>query len=202
MAKSAIHTPKQVKDFLEEVKSQTDRGAAIVAAAVLESLTELVILHRLIELSSDRKDALFDRPNAPLSSFSAKIEMAYALGIIHNDARLGLHLIREVRNKFAHRIEPLAFENPEVAKLIATRASPSVKALSKPIREKFLTMFQAVAVVLYGTLAADIRIKSLAETHEAHFLELLFRVEGVEGAASRAAGGLNPKPESHGPKPK
>jgi len=41
MAKKKIHTPDQVSAFLEELKTQTDRGMAIVAAAVLEELVEL-----------------------------------------------------------------------------------------------------------------------------------------------------------------
>jgi hypothetical protein len=55
---------------------------------MLEELLELVICARLIEISSNRKEALFDKMNAPLSSLSAKIEMAFALGIISESAGL------------------------------------------------------------------------------------------------------------------
>jgi hypothetical protein len=171
MAKGRMHTPEQVRAFLAEVKSQSDRGTAIIAGSVMEELTELVILKRLIELSGERKDALFDKMGAPLSSFSAKIEMAYALGIIVNEFRLALHLIREIRNKFAHRIEALTFDHPEVAHLLDTRASEHFKESKTSRREKFLGTFSAAAVVLYGTLAADMRLKSLEETHPGHFLE-------------------------------
>src|SRR5687768_9142964 len=101
MAKKPLHTSEQITAFLEELKTQSDRGVAIVAASVLEEITKGLILARLIELSSDRRDTLFEKTGAPLSSFSAKIEMAFALGAITNEIRLGLHLIREIRNRFA-----------------------------------------------------------------------------------------------------
>ena len=43
-------------------------------------------------------------------------------------------------------------------------------------------LFQGMAVVLYGTLAADIRIKSIAETHQEHTLRIL--AEAIKAAAS------------------
>jgi hypothetical protein len=201
MAKTATHTAAHVKAFLKEVESQSDRGAAIVAASVIEELTKLIILDRLIELSAERKEALFDRMNAPLSSFSAKIELAFALGVIANELRLTLHLIRDIRNKFAHRIESLTFDHPDIATMIATRASPSVQAMQKSVREKFMAIFNASAIVLYGTWAADMRIRSLEETHTDHFLKwFAAAVQTAQGQAPGAKG-ANPASESSPPKP-
>src|SRR5438876_787528 len=69
MPKTQFHTQEQISAFLQELKTQTDRGAAIIAAAVLDELLELLILDRFIKLGSERRDALFDRTGAPLSSF-------------------------------------------------------------------------------------------------------------------------------------
>jgi hypothetical protein len=153
MAKATVHSKEQVKAFVEEVKTQSDRGTAIVATAILDELLALIISARFIELSSERRDTLFTRMGAPLSSFSAKIEVAFALRTINNDARLALHLLRDVRNKFAHRVEPLTFDHPEVAKIIEDRVSEVIKKAQKPLREQFLGIFSALTIVLYGTLA-------------------------------------------------
>jgi DNA-binding MltR family transcriptional regulator len=201
LVRKAIHTSDQVKAFLGELKTQSDRGVAIVAAAMLEELLELIILARLIEIPSKRKEALFDRMNAPLSSLSAKIEMAFALGIINETARRAMHLVRDVRNKFAHRLEPLTFHHPEVIGLIEGKdAMPSVKAMKKPTKEQFLDTIQALAVVLYGTLAADIRIKSLEETHQEHFLQVAMKVHSLSQAVNLASTQETPLPKGTEPK--
>jgi len=40
--------------------------------------------------------------NGPISSFAAKIDMAYALGITADEVNLELNKIRKIRNLFAH----------------------------------------------------------------------------------------------------
>jgi Kef-type K+ transport system membrane component KefB len=96
MSKPKSHTQDQVAATLEELKSQTDRGTAIIAAAVLDDILHQVLLARLIQLGSERHEGLFERTGAPLYSFSAKIEMCFAVGALSNQARLALHLIRDV----------------------------------------------------------------------------------------------------------
>ena len=52
----------------------------------------------------------------PLSTFYAKIELAYALGLISDMDRLDLHVIRSVRSDFAHTASLIKFDTPEVKK--------------------------------------------------------------------------------------
>src|ERR1700728_857699 len=87
MVMTKIQTPQQVQAILAEVRSQTDRGAAIVAAAVLDDILRTLILARFVELSAARRDALFEGINAPLSSFSARIELGLAAGVFRHEAR-------------------------------------------------------------------------------------------------------------------
>ena len=174
MSKPKSHTQDQVAAILEELKSQTDRGTAIIAAAVLDDLLHQVLVARLIQLGSERHEGLFERTGAPLSSFSAKIEMCFAVGTLSNQARLAMHLIRDVRNAFAHRIEQITFDHPTVATMIQARIMSSLKKPGRSNRDMFIDSFSAVAFIIYGTLSAkDIRIKSLEETHAAYFLEVL-----------------------------
>src|SRR5664279_2548110 len=60
--------------IVDELKKQTDRGAAILAAAVLDQMLETVIEKRLLIFDSKQRKALLGRM-APLSTFSAKIEI-------------------------------------------------------------------------------------------------------------------------------
>jgi hypothetical protein len=136
----------------------------------------MLLLARFIELGSERKEALFDKIGAPLSTLSAKIEVAFALGVISNEARLAAHFVRDVRNKFAHRIEALSFDHPDMAEIIEKRTLPSAKKVLSTNRERFLGTMQGLAAALYGTLAADIRIRSLEETHQAHFARIMVEI--------------------------
>jgi hypothetical protein len=105
------YTHEQMQAIVDEIGKQTDRGAAIIAAAVIEDVLEHLIIARLVELPSKRKKALFDQSNGPLSSLSSKIELGLALGLFNDERRGSLHLIREVRNAFAHTMDPISFEN-------------------------------------------------------------------------------------------
>jgi hypothetical protein len=148
-------------------------SAAIIAAAILDDLLNQLLTARLLKLGSDRHDSLFERTNAPLSSFSAKIEMCFAVGVISNSARFAMHLIRDVRNEFAHRIEQITFDHPTVANMIQTRILSGLEKPGRSNRDLFIDSFSAVSFIIYGTLAAgDLRIKPLEETHQQHFLEV------------------------------
>src|SRR5882672_10893217 len=104
-------------------------------------------------------------------------------------APLAMHLIREVRNEFAHRIEQITFDHPDVATKIETRILRSIKKLGKSNREMFIDSFSAVALIIYSTLSAtDIRIKSLEATHQEHFVQMVLKYSEVLREANPAAG--------------
>src|SRR5262249_26991661 len=149
---------------------------------------------------SRRREALFDRMNAPLSSLSAKIEIAYAAGAISEEARVGLHFVRSVRNKFAHRVEALKFDDPEIAKLIDVNGPESVRELNRSHRSKFLTTFHGLALVLYATIDADVRLKPVEETHNEQYLSALIAAMPMYAEAARTAEGKEPPAGSPPPK--
>jgi hypothetical protein len=169
VARTQAHTRAIITAFTEEIEKQTDRGAGIVAAAVLEDALTLTIEIRLLELSSDRRDRLFGRMG-PLSNFSAKIELGFALGLFSNEGRKAFDMIRDVRNKFAHEVNISSFDDPRIAGLVKkgeTEQSP--KNLTP--RESFIKMFMASIALMYLEQTADIRLKSLGETHQDLFIQ-------------------------------
>lgn len=94
------------------------RVAAIVGSTFLEDVTHLAITTKTVDLSKDDSDKLYVG-SAPLSSFSAKILAAYALGLIGPKARHDLDRIREIRNAFAHAKISVTFETPAIANTIS-----------------------------------------------------------------------------------
>jgi len=70
-------------------------------------------------LKSDKKVAdRFFKGMGPLSSFSARIDMAYLLGLLGDDHRyyMSFHSIRKIRNLFAHTLAPIDFSSSEIKK--------------------------------------------------------------------------------------
>ena len=105
-SKIEINQEKLVTDTTELVKSLTkesERAAVVLGAAKLDSLFEL-LLKRALAPCAGGKDDLLDAER-PLGTFSAKISIAYRLGLIDKDVEFSLQAIRKIRNSFAHSIE-------------------------------------------------------------------------------------------------
>jgi len=88
--------------FVTEFGQETDRAAVLLGAAKLDELLLGVLMQFLIPNPSSKDEFL--EPDGPLSTFSARIHAIYRLGIIDNDFARSLHLIRKIRNDFAHEI--------------------------------------------------------------------------------------------------
>lgn len=97
----------------QEFSKESDRAAVILVASILDELLRNLLAARLAPVSSSNDD-LFDGPNAPLSSLSSRIEMSYRIGLISVKFSRDLHLIRRIRNTFAHNIHGCAFEDARI----------------------------------------------------------------------------------------
>ena len=67
---SVEETIRRAMDYFTELYEESDRGAAILAAATFEHWLESNIIENFVELDQDMRNNLFD--NGPLSAFSAK----------------------------------------------------------------------------------------------------------------------------------
>jgi len=90
--------------------------ALYVASNLERSLEELIAL-RMPNLSNTLKEQLFTG-YGPLSSFSARIDIAFALDLIPANLRRDLHAIRHIRNHFAHATERVHFDSPKMEHLL------------------------------------------------------------------------------------
>jgi hypothetical protein len=99
--------------FLEEFSKESDRAAVIVAASIFDDALGNLLKQFLVPTASSQ-DELFDGANAPLSTFSAKIAFAHRLGLISGAFARNLHLIRRIRNEFAHNIHGGSFQDSAV----------------------------------------------------------------------------------------
>lgn len=95
--------------FHDRLSDESERGTAIVAAALMDDALQNLLQAKLVP-SCERNDELFSGAYAPLSNFSAKIDFAYRVGLIGLEMRGSLHLIRKIRNEFAHSSTDITFE--------------------------------------------------------------------------------------------
>jgi DNA-binding MltR family transcriptional regulator len=120
--------PKTLKDLRKEIPSTndvmsrlaaaqraSDYEAAILSASLLEYMLMQAIVSKLIPLGRDHLNSLFfDGGNAPLSTFSAKIKLSYALGIVSSETRLQIERVNDLRNHFAHHKDRASFDEESV----------------------------------------------------------------------------------------
>jgi hypothetical protein len=110
---TAAEVAEAFEKYSTLLKRESDRGAVIVGAAILDDLLQEVVVARLVS-SPEREDELFDGYNSPCSSFGSRIDLAYRIGSITARVRSDLHLIRRMRNDAAHTGEHRDFESPQI----------------------------------------------------------------------------------------
>jgi hypothetical protein len=110
---------RHFKSFSKSLRSETDRACAVLAVTLLDSMLEKLLRKTMIKGA----DLQLFQPQGPLSSFSAKIELCFSMGLIAKDEYDELHLIRKIRNHFAHLVNHrLRFWSPVVrAKVFSLR---------------------------------------------------------------------------------
>ena len=101
-----------MKIIQDEFDNQSDRGLAVLSVCFLDVMLES-ILERFFVQDETKTKFLFD-PEQPLGTFSAKIKITHALGLISDRESKELNTIRKIRNKFAHLISSISFDNSTI----------------------------------------------------------------------------------------
>jgi len=92
------------------LRRETDRGAVILTTSAFEDELQRALARKFKGLNSTEQAELFGF-EAPLRSFSAKIRIAYALGILDKSAKRIAEVIRVMRNTCAHSPMATSFED-------------------------------------------------------------------------------------------
>jgi mannitol operon repressor len=140
---------EQLGEFLNYFNKESDRGAALLASALLEERLYEIIL-AFFSTNSTSKEML-NGYNAPLGSFSSRINIAFALSLIQRNEFKELHSIRKIRNEFGHDWRKKDF-NHEIIKPLCESLpwlGPSDLEEKSTLRERFNF---AVAILLVDLL--------------------------------------------------
>jgi hypothetical protein len=99
---SSEHWQDAFKEFVAEFKGESDRAAVILGAAKLDYMLYQILAKYLLPPVGSRDELL--EGDSGLSTFSARINICHRLGLIDSEFAHTLHLIRKIRNSFAHEV--------------------------------------------------------------------------------------------------
>jgi DNA-binding MltR family transcriptional regulator len=105
---------EDLSGFLREFKGESDRGCALLGAALLEEYLRQLLKVFMVNESSEVEE-LISEQNSPLGSFYARTRAAFCLGLISPGTRSDLDIIRRVRNEFAHGLHGLSFDDTSIS---------------------------------------------------------------------------------------
>lgn len=141
----------EVETLLSSLVKMEARAAALIAVSILDNFLESAISACFVKLSQTKFNALFRDKQAPFSSFSNKISVAYALGIFNDVTRSQLDSVRSIRNAFAHTMQPIDFDHPIIS-AACNNLNPSLIS-GRPFhsgspRERFIGTAALVGIVI------------------------------------------------------
>jgi mannitol operon repressor len=147
---------EQLGNFLVTFNRESDRGAALVAASMLDDRLQAILATFFIE-SSAAKD-LVTGFNAPLGTLASRASAAMALGLIQENEFDEITVIRKIRNEFGHGWEPITFESAVVA--VHTRKLPWLGPAEYEATSSNRRRFNFAVAILLSDLMWRVRLVS------------------------------------------
>lgn len=141
-----IDNIEPVGKFIASLYQETDRGCSLMAAAFLDDAL-LELLKKNLIRDKRVSDKLFES-NQPFGNFSSKIDVAYALGLIGKAVHQDLHLVRKIRNDFAHVADPIGFEHAPIKSRCSELTLHTLESNAKP-RKIFTRTVSSILAVLH-----------------------------------------------------
>lgn len=118
-----------LRGTFRQLLQHTHAGTALIGAAIADQQLQDALLTKMRSLSRKLTDSIFSG-YGPLSSFAAKIDLAFAFELIDEPTHERLTAARKIRNSFAHSDKFLTFDSPEISSALNKLPYNGNKALS------------------------------------------------------------------------
>jgi hypothetical protein len=143
-----------VQNLEREDTDYADYAIALICATFVEKALEAAILAHLAPFDEAANKRLFEYENrGPISDFSAKIKLAYSLGIFGEETKRDLDVIREIRNVFAHSGQSTSFKTDEVAEMCKLfKVQPAVRVVIVGVESTARQKYVKAATTIGGRL--------------------------------------------------
>lgn len=144
--------------FLEEFRTESDRGCAVLVMCVIEESLKALIGRVVVNQAEDWSHF------APRGRFAVTVESAYQLGVLSKKERSTLRHLINIRNAFAHR--PMAALSFDSAPIVG-----DCRALQMPVsydgtdvakltnRQKFLMAASMLQIAISVRTDHAVRLK-------------------------------------------
>lgn len=90
-------------EFFSQFKDKDDRSSVILIGSLLDVFLEELLNKALLDPPNSRECLVKDR--GPINNLYSKNLACYQLGLIDNNLYKSINIIRDIRNKFAHKLE-------------------------------------------------------------------------------------------------
>lgn len=117
-------------EHIDQLLRESERAQMILDGGMIERFLVAALRKKMIGLNAGEIDRLFNF-EGPCGSFSNRIKIAQALGIIDRPTRRKLDLIREIRNVAAHAHPDVTFATPEIRAAVLVLIGADYERLMK-----------------------------------------------------------------------
>lgn len=125
----------ELQHLVSELSRDDDRALAIVALAMIDEALSIRISVAMAVEAATVDTLLFKAGSGPLGTLSSRIDLLFCLGLLTEEERRNLHLMRKIRNEFAHDTASLSFQTPSVINRVGELRGPSTSTTS---RDRFI----------------------------------------------------------------
>lgn len=112
-------------DFFLKLRAESDAALVVLATSYIDTQLTAAWTRNMPGKSNNAIAGLMDN-SGPLATMSSKIRLAHALDWMSDEMNTDLHIIRKIRNKFAHDPYAQSLDDAEVVPLINSLESSEV----------------------------------------------------------------------------
>jgi DNA-binding MltR family transcriptional regulator len=146
--------------FVRDLQRETDRGVALAGAAFVADALRALINAAFVN-DIEIAERLLDGER-PLGTMSARIDIAYALGLIGPDMRRQANILRQIRNSFAHEHQPADLAAPGLKSAV-----DGLRIYLKPLERLENANPRSVVVMTIILLTNHLLLRALSTRHVA-----------------------------------
>lgn len=150
--------PQTIEEALSVLRGESDRGAILVAVAVLDTIFTNRVQQLLGHGTAKARERLLSRS---LSSFSAKVDLAFCIGIIPPQLYQDIQLLNKLRNRCAHDWGNFTVTEDIIATFIEPMAMKRAINAANEVKPIFFPPGTSPKRVMVSTLAALVTFANL-----------------------------------------
>lgn len=156
-------SPARLSESITHLNRRGHAATAMMTTTRLEMWLKGAIVRHFTNSPRRLQDKLFDY-KGPLGTFSAKIDIAYAIGAISPEAHRTLHIMRDIRNDFAHAEDEMDFDNITMDKHFAKLPGAATREMAfleagvlaiESIKQKLQPFILAEAVEMHAKASRE-----------------------------------------------